>query len=116
MQFLLIILSVVILFVLYKLLRQNKTYTYTRTTVISYQPDGTEYITTTDETGMVIVTHNMVKIDGTGYFYNTMDSHKAEAILHYAKGKLRSVNIILPIGEKSYFIPDVKPQRKAKRR
>ncbi|MEI8279201.1 MAG: hypothetical protein WCG87_05510 [Bacteroidota bacterium] len=116
MQILLIILAVAMLYVLYKLLRQDKVYTYTRTTIISYQPDGTEYITTNDESGEIIVTSDVVLIDGTGYKYKTIDSRKTEAIMHYAKGHLRSVSILLPIGEKSYFIPDTKPARRIRRR
>ena len=116
MQILLIILALALFYVLYRLLRQDKAYSYTRTTVISYQSDGTEYITTNDESGEIIVTSDVVMIDGTGYKYKTMDSRKTEAIMHYAKGKLRSVSILLPIGEKSYFIPDSKPARRVRRR
>jgi hypothetical protein len=106
MQIIFFILAVGILVVLYMMTRQKKTYTYTRVTVISYQSDGTEYITTSDKTGSIDLTNATVKIDNKIYKHKTLDSRKAEAVLHYANGRLRSVSILLPIGEKSYFIPD----------
>lgn len=90
---------------LYRMIsRGGKTYSYYHTQLISLLPDGTEQITQNKEKGTIIINNKTVIIDGTEYCYAPMKNEEQEAVLEYDNKDLRNVRVLLPEGEKLFFI------------
>ena len=105
MQTVLLIIAAGLSVALYRMLsRGGKTYPYSRTQTISFLNDGSEHVVQGSERGSIIITNKTVLIDGLEYCYKPMEGEQLQAILDYDENGLRSVRVILPEGEKQYFI------------
>lgn len=105
MQPVLLIIAGVLSVALYRMLsRGGKTYSYTRTQTISFLSDGSEHVVQGVETGSIIITNKTVLIDGLEYCYKPMEGEALQAILEYDDNGLMSVRVLLPDGEKQYFV------------
>ena len=113
MQTVLLLIAAALTIALYRMLsRGGKTYSYGRTQTISFLNDGSEHVVQGNEHGSIIITNKTVLIDGLEYCYKPMEGEQLQAILDYDESGLRSVRVILPEGEKQYFIqksPSKKP-------
>ena len=90
---------------LYRMLSKGgKTYAYARTQTISFLSDGSEHVVQGAESGSIIITNKTIMIDGLEYIYKPAENEVVQAILDYDEAGLRSVRVLLPEGEKQYFI------------
>lgn len=105
MRFILLGIAIALTIALYRMLsRGGKTYAYGRTQTISFLSDGSEHVLQGNESGSIIITNKTVLIDGLEYCYKPMENDQLQAILDYDDSGLRSVRVLLPEGEKQYFI------------
>jgi len=105
MRFILLGIAIALTIALYRMLsRGGKTYSYGRTQTISFLSDGSEHVLQGNESGSIIITNKTVLIDGLEYCYKPMENDQLQAILDYDDAGLRSVRVLLPEGEKQYFI------------
>jgi len=105
MQPVLLVIAGVLSIALYRMLsRGGKTYSYVRTQTISFLTDGSEHVVQGTESGSIIITNKTVLIDGLEYCYKPMEGEQLQAILEYDESGLRSVRVLLPDGEKQFFI------------
>lgn len=112
MQTVLLVLALALTIALYRMLsRGGKTYPYSRTQTISFLSDGSEHVVQGNEHGSIIITNKTVLIDGLEYCYKPMEGEQLQAILDYDENGLRSVRVLLPDGEKQYFVQKA-PARK----
>lgn len=90
---------------LYRMLSKGgKTYAYARTQTISFLSDGSEHVVQGSESGSIIITNKTIMIDGLEYIYKPAENEVVQALLDYDEAGLRSVRVLLPEGEKQYFI------------
>jgi|SRR5690606_19465511 len=91
---------------LYRMLSKGgKTYAYARTQTISFLSDGSEHVVQGAESGSIIITNKTIMIDGLEYIYKpSSEDEVVQALLDYDETGLRSVRVLLPEGEKQYFI------------
>jgi len=90
---------------LYRMIsRGGKSYTYYHTQLVSQLPDGSEQVTQQKETGNIIINNKTVVIDGKEYCYAPMKNEDLEAVLEYDNKDLRTIRILLPDGEKHFFV------------
>lgn len=105
MRPILLILAAALAIALYRMLsRGGKTYSYGRTQTISFLTDGSEHVVQDAEAGSIIMTAKTILIDGQEYCYKPGDGEQLQAIPDYDENGLRSIRVILPAGEKQYFI------------
>jgi len=105
MRFILLGIAIALTIALYRMLsRGGKTYSYGRTQTISFLSDGSEHVLQGNESGSIIITNKTVLIDGQEYCYKPMENDQLQAVLDYDDSGLRSVRVLLPEGEKQYFI------------
>ncbi len=109
MNIVFIIAIVVLGVLLYKMLSQSeKTYAYTRTMTITYKPDGTEQLSSLEESGIIFISGKTATIDGEPFVYKSSDRKKIQARLNYDGGTLKSINLSLPNGgEKFYYVDKI---------
>ena len=91
---------------LYRMLSKGgKTYAYARTQTISFLSDGSEHVVQGAESGSIIITNKTIMIDGLEYIYKpSSEDEVVQALLDYDETGLRSVRVLLPEGEKQYFV------------
>jgi hypothetical protein len=96
--------------------RGGKTYSYGRTKLISFLPDGTEQATQNNESGVILINNRFVIIDGVEYVYKPYGEDPLEAILEYENNHLASVRVLLPDSEKQFFIEKVEASKDSSKR
>lgn len=90
---------------LYRMLsRGGKTYAYARAQSISFLSDGSEHVVQEESSGSIIITNKTVMIDGLEYIFKPAENEPVQALLDFDESGLRSVKVLLPEGEKQYFI------------
>ncbi|MBS1773533.1 MAG: hypothetical protein JST82_11795 [Bacteroidetes bacterium] len=90
---------------LYRMLsRGGKTYAYDRTQMLSFLTDGSENVVQEETNGSIIITNKTVLIDGLEYIFKPSENEPIQALLDFDDNGLRSVRVLLPEGEKQYFI------------
>lgn len=90
---------------LYRMLsRGGKTYAYDRSQTISFLSDGSEHVVQDNVNGSIIITSKTILIDGLEYIYKPAQGEPVQALLDFDEHGLRSVRVLLPEGEKQYFI------------
>lgn len=105
MRPILLIIAAVLAVILYRMLsRGGKTYAYNRTQMISFLSDGSEHVVQEQTNGSIIITSRTVLIDGLEYIYKPSEGEPVQALLEYDESGLRDVRVLLPEGEKQYFI------------
>ena len=105
MQLFLLSVVVILSIVLYKMLSSYRaTYPFIRTTRLTRTENDSEFLTTEAEQGLITIDKDSVIVDGTEYSLKTGKNRDAEAYLTIDGGKLISVSIYLPDGEKLFFI------------
>jgi hypothetical protein len=93
---------------LYRMIsRGGKTYAYNRTQTILHLNDESEHISQEKEKGSITITNHSVIIDGVEYIYAPMKGEEIQAVLEYDNKALRNVRVLLPEGEKHFFIEQV---------
>lgn len=105
-----VLLAIILLGVLlYKLLSSpEQTYAYTRTMIISFKPDGTEEISSQEESGIIFIGRKTVTIDGEAYRYKSSGRKKIQAKLNFDGGSLKSVRLSLnDDGEKLFYVDKI---------
>ncbi len=101
----LLIIAGVLAVILYRMLsRGGKTYAYDRTQTISFLSDGSEHVIQHAGNGSIIITNKTVLIDGLEYIIKPTNNEPVQALLDFDESGLRSVRVLLPEGEKQYFI------------
>lgn len=106
MQIVLLAITIVLSIVLYRMLSSRRaTYPFIRTTRTIRTEDNPEFYRTTEtEHGLITIDRDVVIIGDQEYILKGTKEQPATAFLHLDNGKLISVNIIFPNGEKQYFI------------
>jgi uncharacterized protein YxeA len=104
MQIALVIVTFLLAVLLYRMLNSRRT-TYPYVKVTRRFVEGEEdYTATEHEHGHITIDHDLVIIEGHEYNLKAENGHPAVAYLKVEAGKLISVNLILPDGEKEFFI------------
>lgn len=94
---------------LYRMIsRGGKNYAYNHTQTIDILPDGTEVvIEKTSDSGTISITNKTVIIDGVEYIYKPLGEEPIQAVLEYKNQTLTHVRVLLPEGEKHFFIQEI---------
>lgn len=101
----LLIIAGVLSVALYRMLsRGGKTYAYDRAQAISFLSDGSEHVLQEEASGSIIITNKTVMIDGLEYIFKPSENEPLQALLDFDDSGLRSVRVLLPEGEKQFFI------------
>lgn len=101
----LLIIAGVLSVALYRMLsRGGKTYAYYRMQSITFLSDGSEHVMQEESNGSIIITNKTVMIDGLEYIYKPSENEPLQALLDFDDNGLRSVRVLLPEGEKQFFI------------
>src|SRR5687768_5782453 len=101
MQIVLLLITVVLCIVLYRMLSsQRATYPFIRTTRLSRTEDDAEYLTTEAEHGLITIDQDIVIVEGHEYSLKARKGQDADAYLNVDSGKLISICIKLPDGDK----------------
>ncbi|MBS1782514.1 MAG: hypothetical protein JSS78_05575 [Bacteroidetes bacterium] len=107
MAIVLVVATILLAIVLYKLLGKNeKTYAYTHTMTITYRIDGTEQIQKMNENGIVFITGKKVLIDGNPYVYQSSDRRKIQARLNREGKRVKTIVLFLTNGGEKYYYVD----------
>ena len=108
MQLILLLITLLLSVVLYRLLSHSRTtYPFVRTTRVFRREGHSEYSTTEAEEGLITIDSDKVIIDGHTYVTRPDRGRPAEASFTIEDGKLICITIALPNGEKQYHIdPD----------
>jgi hypothetical protein len=105
MQIVLLLITVFLSIILYKLLSSNRaTYPFIRTTRLERTEDNSEYLTTEAEEGLITIDKDVVIVEGNEYSLKAQKGSEAQAYLTIDNGKLVSISIRSANGEKLYFI------------
>lgn len=108
MQIILLVITVVLTIVLYKMLSSRvASYPFIRITRVVITDEQQSYQTTESEHGLLTIDNNVVIVDGNEYSLKSTNGAKPEAYLSLKDNNLISVGITYPNGEKIFFIdPD----------
>lgn len=104
MQLALVVFTFLLAIVLYRMLNSRRT-TYPFVKVTRKFTDAEEdYTATEHEHGYVTIDHDRVIIEGQEYDLKAHNGMAAAAYLKVDAGKLISVSLVMPDGEKEFFI------------
>lgn len=104
MQLVLVIVTFILAIVLYRMLNSRRTtYPFVKVTR-RFNDTEEEYTATEHEHGYVTIDHDTVIIEGQEYHLKIHNGTNANAYLKVDSGKLISVNLVMPDGEKEFFI------------
>lgn len=105
MQIILFSITIILSIILYKMLSSRRaTYPFVRTKRIIRTEGNPDFCSTETEHGLITIDGDVVIVEDQEYLLKGNKEMRASAFLHLENGKLISISISFPNGEKQYFI------------